>query len=147
MNRSGVRLPFPGELDRQVEIQYKSVTPDATYGTEIVAWLPLVATPLWAQILDALPSRSESVLQGLAVAKNQSRIRMRWRDDVESSMRIVDLFTDDVYEIIGGPAMLGRRQYLELQCERRGSLVVEGVLLLGDGSEFELGDGSSLAIA
>lgn len=121
-----MRLPTAGELDRLVEVQYKSTTLDPVHGTPVDAWLPLVlsadsppvAVHLPAQIQDALPSRSESVTQGLATARNQTRIRLRWRDDIDSSMRVVDVETDVIYQIIGGPAMLGRREFLEIQCER-----------------------------
>lgn len=128
-----MRLPTAGELNRAVRIDRKAVSgdaeyvaPDSQFGTENVRWTPLVMLPgspsvaatLWAQIQDALPSRSESVLQGIALARNQSRIRLRWLDGVDSSMRVVDLVSGDVYQIIGGPAMLGRREFLELMCER-----------------------------
>lgn len=122
-----------GELDTPVIVQRKAtpadpeyVAPDAKFGTESTVWVALArrpdgsAIPMWANVQDALPSRSESVLQGAEVARNQTRIRMRWRNDLDSSMRIVALPTRDIYQIIGGPAMLGRRQFLEVQCERVG---------------------------
>ncbi len=76
-----------GKLDRQITIERKSVTSDPNYGTEVITWAPLVVLPgsppvaerFWAEVQDVMPSRSESVLQGLAVARNQTRIRIRWR--------------------------------------------------------------------
>lgn len=117
------------ELDRQILIEYKSATLDPIFGTEVpVAWLPLstvngVPERFWAQVQDALPSRSEAVTQGLAVARNQTRIRMRWRDDIDSSMRIT-VFGDTptVYQIVGGPAEIeGRKERIEMVCERYSS--------------------------
>lgn len=115
-------------LNRQISIERKSVTQDSTYGTETVAWVPLVAAAgspvvaerFWAEVQDALPSRSESVRNGLAVAKNQTRIRMRHRSDVDSTMRItVHGSADVIFQIIGGPAEIGgRKAYLEMMCER-----------------------------
>lgn len=132
-----MRLPSAGELDRVVRIDRKAVpgdaayvAPDSKFGSENVRWVPLVVLPgspaiaatLWAQIEDALPSRAESVLQGLAVARDQSRVRMRWLDGVDSTMRIVEMDgRQRTLQIIGGPAELGRREFMELMCEQYSS--------------------------
>lgn len=121
-----MRLPTAGDLDRLVRIEFNTPTASGAHGTMVDDWRPLVVLPgspvvaaqLWAEIQDALPSRSEAVTQGLNVARNQSRIRMRYRSDVTSAMRIVDVASGYVYQIIGGPAELGRRQFIEMQCER-----------------------------
>jgi len=119
-----------GQLDRRITIEYKQVTQDADYGTEIITWVPLVvqpgspttAAPMWANVVDVPPSRSEAVKQGLALARNQSRITIRHRSDVDSSMRItVHGETDVIYQIVGGPAEIGRKQWLEMVCERYSS--------------------------
>jgi len=122
-----------GALDREITIEKKQVIQDSTYGTEIVTWVPLVrdglgspiiAVRFWAQVQDALPSRAESVKMGLDVARNQVRIRMRWRDDVDSSMRITvhGEASDTVMQIVGGPAAIeGRKQFLEMMCEKYSS--------------------------
>ena len=120
-----------GSMSRQITIEKKQVTVDSTYGTELVAWVPLVAEAgsptvavrFWAEVQDALPSRSEAVTQGLAMARNQSRLRMRWRSDVTSAMRvIVHGDTDVTYSIVGGPAEIdGRKSMIELVLERYSS--------------------------
>ena len=118
-----------GVMDREITIQKKEVTQDATYGTEVVTWVPLVALPgspvvgerFWAEVQDALPSRAESVVQGLAVARNQVRIRFRYRDDVTSAMRVLlhGDGADEVLQIVGGPAAVGgRKEMTEIVCER-----------------------------
>jgi SPP1 family predicted phage head-tail adaptor len=110
-----------GQLDRQISIERKQVTQDPTFGTELVTWVPLASERFWAQVQDALPSRAESVTQGLAVARNQVRVRMRYRDDIDSSMRITVYGdgTNQVLQIVGGPAAIeGRKQFLEMVCER-----------------------------
>ena len=77
-----------GELDSRITIQKKAVTLDAEYGTEVIAWATLAT--LWANVQDALPSRSESILGGsIEVSNLPTRIRIRWRSDVDSSMRII----------------------------------------------------------
>jgi SPP1 family predicted phage head-tail adaptor len=67
-----------------------------------------------------MPSRAESVTQGLSMSKNQVRVRMRYRNDIDSSMKItVHRDTDQIMQIIGGPAQIdGRKQFLEMMCER-----------------------------
>jgi SPP1 family predicted phage head-tail adaptor len=115
-----------GELSTQISIEKKSVTTDSTYGTEVIAWVPLVpvgspavAQRFWASVIEELPSRSESVRQGLAVARNQVKITTRYRSDVDSSMRItVHRDGDRVFQIVGGPAMIGRKKFMEFVCER-----------------------------
>jgi head-tail adaptor len=139
-----------GDLDTPLVVERKAtpadpeyVAPDATYGTESTVWVPLVrqrdnpsiGVTFWANKQDALPSRSESVLQGAVTARNQTRFRMRWRDDIDSSMRIVTLPGGEIYQIIGGPAVLGRRQFIELMCERIGSLVNPWRVLI-EGGDF-----------
>ena len=120
-----------GKLDRQITIERKSVTSDPNYGTEVITWAPLAVLPgsppvaerFWAEVQDVMPSRSESVLQGLAVARNQTRIRIRWRPDITSAMRVIVHGDADVlYQIVGGPAEIrGRKTMLEMVCERYSS--------------------------
>lgn len=130
-----------GSLDRQITVERKAVVgdpeyvaPDASYGTERVVWVPLVAQPgspivgerFWAEVVDTLPSRAEAATQGLTVGVRQTRIRMRYRDDVDSSMRVrLHGDGDDVvYQIVGGPSNVvkdGRKTLIEIVCERYSS--------------------------
>ena len=120
-----------GNLNRQITIEQKQVTVDATYGTELISWVPLVAEAgsptvavrFWAEVQDVLPSRSEAVTQGLAVARALTRCRLRWRADIDSSMRVtVHGDSDQVYAIIGGPAeVAGRKGMIELLLEKYSS--------------------------
>lgn len=120
-----------GKLDTQITIERKTVTQDSVYGTDLIAWVPLFLTDddppvpgrIWAEVEDALPSRAESVALGLPVAKNQTRIRFRFRDDIDESMRvIVHRDTDVTMQIVGGPAMVGgRKELTEIVCERYSS--------------------------
>ena len=106
-----------GKFDRRITIEQKSVAQDATFCTEIITWNTLAT--VWANVQDVLPSRSEAVQQGLSAARNQTRIRIRYRSDVDSSMRITHNGT--VYQIVGGPAEIGRQQYTEFVVERYSS--------------------------
>lgn len=103
-----------GQLDKRITIERKSVTQDSNYGTEIITWVTFAAN-VPAQVQDSLPSKSESVSQGLAISANPSRVRMRWMPGIDSSMRvIVHGEPDRTCQIIAGPAELGRREGLEL---------------------------------
>ncbi len=117
-----------GEMPVEVTVEYPVSTPDATYGTPVITWTalsylpgsPAIAERFPATIQDALPSRAESVTMGLSVARNQSTLRMRWRDDITSAMRVtVHRDTSVVYQIVGGPADIeGRKQRIEMQLEK-----------------------------
>lgn len=100
-------------LDRRVKIEKKSVTREPKFNSAVTTWVPHVE--VWAEVVDALPSRSESVRQGLNQARNQTRIRIRYLEGIDSTMRI--RYRDRTLQIVGGPAELGRKEYLELMCE------------------------------
>lgn len=103
-------------LDTRVRIEQKSVAPDPIYGTDVVAWLPLCV--VWAEVLDVLPSRqqAEQVRQVVQVATQRSRVRMRYRTDINATMRCI--IGNNAYQIVNGPAEIGRHEYLELVIER-----------------------------
>lgn len=125
-----------GGLDRLITIQRKAkvgdpeyVAPDANYGTSKVVWVPLAkqadgtAEKFSAQVQDSLPSRSESISLGANFARNLTRVRLRYRDDIDSTMQVLLHGDGDdiVYQIIGGPANVvkdGRKTLIELLCER-----------------------------
>ncbi len=102
-----------GALDTYITIEQRSETQEGVYGTDIVSWTTLAS--VWAQINDVLPSRAESVDNGVSMARRPARIRIRYRSDVTSDMRI-DIDGRKL-RIVGGPAELGRRQWLELVAE------------------------------
>ena len=115
-------------FNREITIQRREVTKDASFGTDVVTWVPLsllpgspeVAERFQAEVMDLAPSRAETVLQrSLVLARNPVRVRFRYRDDVDSTMRvIVHGDSDRTLQIIGGPAEYGgRKQGIELLCE------------------------------
>ena len=108
-------------LDKRCRIEKKSTTEDPDTGRPIINWIPLDA--VWAEVQDVLPSRSESVRQGLEIARNQTRVRIRYRSDVDSSMRLVIWRPGPItYQIVAGPAEIGGRQaYIEFVVERYSS--------------------------
>ena len=106
-----------GDLRHRCLIERKSTTPDPQYGTAVVTWVAVANT--WCSADDIAPSRSEAVKNGLSIGTNQTVVRMRWRTDVDSSMRLtINRPAPTVYQIVGGPAELGNRQGVEFVVEK-----------------------------
>jgi SPP1 family predicted phage head-tail adaptor len=102
-----------GKLNRLITILERQVTKDPVYNTEIVEWV--VLTTAYAEVQDMLPSRAERIAEGINIARRPARVRMRWRPDIDSTMRIsVD---GREMRIVAGPIELGRRGGLELMVE------------------------------
>lgn len=105
------------KLDQRIRIEQKQVTSDPDYGTQTTTWATFAT--VWAEVRDVLPSRSEAVKNGLVTATSQTRIRMRFRTDIDSTMRmIINRPAPVVYQIISGPAEIGRRAWMEFVVER-----------------------------
>jgi head-tail adaptor len=72
----------------------------------------------WAEVLDVVPSRSEAVKNGLRLAKDSARVRLRVRKDVTAEMRIVELYgARRTLSIVGGPAVIEAGRVIELLVE------------------------------
>jgi head-tail adaptor len=105
----------------RVTIERKTVAQDPNYGTEVVTWSALVSR-IEANVQDVLPSKSESVANGIRVATRPSRVRIKYRADITSDMRVtIHGATDRVCQIVGGPAEIGRREWLEMVVEQYSS--------------------------
>ncbi|HJW51467.1 MAG TPA: head-tail adaptor protein [Burkholderiaceae bacterium] len=113
-------------LNRQITIEAKTVAIDGDTGVETVTWAPIEyedsSTParLWAEVQDIPPSRGEFLAGGLPVGRVLTRIRMRWRSDLSSAMRVVVHGDDDqIFSIVGGPSEVGgRKRFIEITAER-----------------------------
>ncbi len=104
-------------LNYRCRIEQKSVTQDASYGTEVVTWTVLATR--WCSISDMLPSRGEALRNDLAININRSRVRFRHCTDIDSSMRFVIWRpTETVYQIVSGPAERGNKESTEFIVER-----------------------------
>lgn len=102
----------------RIQIEQKSVTQDAVYGTEVITWIPLPPGNFWAEVQDVLPTRqqAEQMRNGTQVSVRRTRVRIRYRTDVDASMRC--LISGVVHQIVGGPAEIGRHEWTELLVER-----------------------------
>jgi len=90
-------------------------------------WIHLATA--WASVQDVLPSRAESAGEGINITKRPARVRMRYRTDVDASMRfnIGREAKDDagnriwrserIVQIISGPAEVSFREEVEFMVE------------------------------
>jgi head-tail adaptor len=118
-----------GLMNRKISVYKKTLIREMVYGTEVEAWEPIsydysqsppIAERWFAEVRDILPSRSEYVNLGIPMNKRPSRLRMRYRYDIDSTMKIIVHGETDVeYQIISGPAEIdGRKGMLEMMIER-----------------------------
>lgn len=107
----------PGKLNRRITIHGIGTVDDPIYGPQ--PGQPIViASRIAAEVQDVMPSRSESVEQGIALAANRTRIRFWYRSGIDSSMTVtVHGSVERTLQIIGGPAILGNREGIEIMCE------------------------------
>ncbi|WP_267386533.1 head-tail adaptor protein [Sphingomonas sp. GC_Shp_3] len=102
-----------GDLDKVINIE-RPVPDLSADGAGSGKW-ELVAEGVYAQVQDALPSRSERLADGVNVAARPARVRMYYRDDVTPACRFV--MGPRIMQIVAGPAELGRRAGLEFMVE------------------------------
>lgn len=106
--------------DEKVTIERQTVAIDPNYGTPISGgegWEP-VATRIWANVQDVLPSRAESTKNGLRIGVQRSRLRIRNNSVITATMRVtLHSKGDRVMQIIAGPALLDDRVHTEFFLE------------------------------
>lgn len=103
----------PGEFDTLATVE-RPVADTSLDGAGSGSWS--VVDEVWLGIRDMLPSRSEKLSSGINIETRPARIRMRWREDITADMRFV-IEGRGALMIIAGPAMLGRRQWMEFMVE------------------------------
>lgn len=101
-----------GDLDQRIRFERKGAGRDPVYRTPLPGWTE-VAT-VWAQVQDVLPSRGETLSEGISIARKPARVRIRYRSGITSEMRVIH--GTRVMQIVAGPAKLGR-DGLEMICE------------------------------
>ena len=104
------------KLDTRIRFLKRFTATDETYGTKTDEWL--IHAEAWAEVLDDMPSKTESVEDdALEVFSQGTRIRFRWRKDISPDMRILVLHSRErTLEIVGGVAEIGgRKAYMEVK--------------------------------
>lgn len=105
-----------GKRDTLITFQAASRSQESTYGTYENTWAD-VTPDEWAEVQDVLPSRSESVEEGLDITARRCRIRTLYRSDITPQHRVK--IGSRVLQIVSGPVVLGtpgRPQGLEMMC-------------------------------
>ena len=103
-----------GDLSDLITFQKSVKTQSPTTGAWSTVWTD-VEPQEWAEVLDHLPSRAETLDDNIAIARRPSRIRFRRRNDITSDMRVK--FEGRVMEIIAGPALIARGAAMEIMCQ------------------------------
>jgi SPP1 family predicted phage head-tail adaptor len=104
-----------GDFNRPVAIQQRSSTQDSV-GQPIEAWSDISPPPIWADIryptglksLETISADAQTSISGVS-------IRIRFRSDITSAMRVVDGST--VYQIKNVKPNIGAKDYTDLVCE------------------------------
>lgn len=115
-----------GTLKRRIRVE-RSLADDEFDGAGSDAWV--LVCEVAASVIDMMPSRGERLAAGINVAARPARVRIRYRGDVSSAMRVLvgrNLHddegntywqTDRTAAIITVPAELGLREGLEFMIE------------------------------
>lgn len=106
-------LDLASKLDTRIRIERKVVTHDPQYGTELVTWTEFAC--VWAEVKDILPSKAERLADSIQIGRRPARVRIRYLAGLAADMRVI--IETRVYQIISGPAVLGRRLGLEFMVE------------------------------
>ena len=110
-------MTAPFRLDELVTIEQRVVGQDPDYGTPIESW-EVVAAKAWCNAQDQLPSRGESVSNGLATSVTRTRLRIQNDDRITTAMRVIlHGKRDRLMQIIAGPAQLDDRRHVEFALE------------------------------
>ena len=102
-----------GRRDTLVTFLERTGTQSPATGSYTYAWTE-IDPPEWCEVLDILPSRSESIEDNISMDRRPCRVRCLYRADITNEMRLT--FDGRTLEIVSGPAELGRREGLEMIC-------------------------------
>lgn len=70
---------------------------------------------VWGRWRDVRTGRDETQREGLVIGRRQALVTIRYRGDIDASMAFQR--GDRIATIVGGPAELGRKEYLEMLVE------------------------------
>lgn len=102
----------PGKHRHRLRIEQRTTAQEEAFGTRVDTWTTWAT--VWAEVEDVLPSRGESVVDGIAIAERPARVRMRYRQGLTSDMRAIDLSRGNrELRIATQPVEMGNKQRLE----------------------------------
>lgn len=102
-----------GKFNRLVRVERRVDEVDPEYGTTTTSWAAISPVSR-ANIQDVLPSKGEAASNGIDISRRPARVRMRWRTDIDATMRLVILDRGNmIMELVTEPAELGNREAIE----------------------------------
>jgi head-tail adaptor len=105
------------KCDEKVTIERLTSAADPDSGESLNVWEPLLSR-YWANVQDALPSRSEAEKNGLRTAARRTRLRIQGASSVTAEMRVVLHSRNElIMQIVAGPAMMDDRVHYEFMLE------------------------------
>lgn len=109
------------QLDRQVTFQAKTVTTSSKFNAPKAGGWENYAEDLFANVQDVLPPKTEQLDQTINLTMRPARIRIRYRDDITSAMRV--LYRGRTLEIVSGPVeVFDRGRWLEMIAQEYSSV-------------------------
>lgn len=102
-------LPSIGQLDRRIELQRNTPSGSNDYNEPVDSWATY--DEVWAML--EFHRSIEAEASAREFASFGAYFTIRHRTDVDAKDRIV--YENDIYEIIGRPREIGRRQYLKVE--------------------------------
>ena len=85
-----------GLLNQRISFERKYSTRDPNYGTEVVKW-DTVAT-VWASVNEQ--NANEQVGSNVRTSTRSVNVRCRWVPNITSDMRVRDIGSNRVYQIV-----------------------------------------------
>ena len=117
----------PSRLDKRIRIE-RPVRGQGLDAAGSGTWEPVAE--MAAEVQDMLPSRGERMAEGITVTERPARVRVRYREDINATMRVLigknvrgddgepEWRTDRIAAIVSEPAELGRRQWSEFMVQQ-----------------------------
>ena len=107
----------PITCNETATFERRTVGVDPEYGTPLDTW-EVIAARYWVEAQDVLPSRGESVENGLRTNKMRTRLRMRSNVLITNEVRVtLHSKGERVMQVISGPALMDDRVHSEYMLE------------------------------
>lgn len=102
------------ELDNLIELRHRALATPNAHGEKFESW-PTSYAQVWAKKTD-LTGQKRYLAQQFS-AEQMTEFRLRWRDDIAQTDHLVNLDSEETYELLQ-IAEIGRREGLDLLCRR-----------------------------
>ena len=104
------------KFNQRIRVEKPGVR-DPKYGTPTANWSLVVE--IWARVEDTKPGKTDATKGGIRLARDSATVWIRYRAEVTSDMRIVELSgRRRTLSITGGPASINGGTEMEFTVER-----------------------------